>query len=135
MGFVFGARGLTMEGTSSFFLPRLVGLTRANDYVLTARIFTCKEEEHSGLFTRVVPREAVLSTAVEIAQSLLLVSPISTMVNRHLLQRGFADDSSPESAHLNESRAIAGWPNPDNEEGVASFLEKRAPDWKSDAWR
>lgn len=135
MGFVFGARGLTMEGTSSFFLSRLVGLTKANDFVLTARVFTAKDEKDCGLYTRVVARDQVMPTALEIARSLIKVSPISIMVNRHLIQRGFAEDSSPEIAHVNESRAIAGWPNPDNAEGVASFLEKRDPQWKSDPWR
>merc|ERR1719401_2266059 len=135
MGFVFGKRGLTMEGTSSFFLPRLVGLTKANDFVLTARVFTVKDEEHCGLFTKVVPRDQVLPEARKLAKSLLLVSPMSIMLNRHLLQRGFADDATPESAHLNESRMMGGWRNPDNEEGVKSFLEKRDPDFKSDPWK
>jgi enoyl-CoA hydratase/carnithine racemase len=51
-GFVFGQRGLTMEGCSSFFLPRLVGITKANDFVLTARIFECASEADCGLFVR-----------------------------------------------------------------------------------
>lgn len=135
VGFVFGKRGLTMEGTSSFFLPRLVGLTKANDFVLTARVFTAKEEEHCGLFTRVVPRDQVLPEAMKVAHSLLQVSPMSTMLNRHLIQRGFADDATPESAHLNESRMMGGWQNPDSREGIQSFLEKRDPEWKSDPWR
>mmetsp|Transcript_101547 Transcript_101547/g.287734 ORF Transcript_101547/g.287734 Transcript_101547/m.287734 type:complete len:320 (-) Transcript_101547:40-999(-) len=134
MGFVFGKRGLTMEGCSSFFLPRLVGLTKANDFVLTGRVFTVKEEEHCGLFTRVVPRDRVMPEAMELARSLLLVSPMSTMLNRHLIQRGFSDDSTPESAHLNESMCIS-WNNPDGKEGVKSFLEKRDPEFSSDPWR
>merc|ERR1719401_30544 len=135
-GFVFGRRGLTMEGTSSFFLTRLVGLTKANDFVLTARVFTAKEEENCGLFTRVVPRDQVLPTAMQIAKDMAVnVSPMSMMLNIHLLQRGFTDgESSPEAAHFNESRMMGGWRNPDNAEGVKSFLEKRAPEFKSDPW-
>lgn len=136
MGFVFGKRGLCMEGCSSFFLPRLVGLTKANDFVLTGRIFTAKEEENCGLFTRVVPKEQVLPEAMKIAHSLLDVSPMSTMLNRHLIQRGFADDATPESAHMNESRIMGGfWHNPDAPEGIKAFLEKRSPDWKTDPWK
>jgi len=135
-GFVFGRRGLTMEGTSSFFLTRLVGLTKANDFVLTARVFKAKEEENCGLFTRVVSRDQVLTTAMMIAKDMAVnVSPMSMMINIHLLQRGFADgESSPEAAHYNESRAMGGWLNPDSGEGVLSFMEKRAPDFKSDPW-
>merc|ERR1719401_1089330 len=135
IGFVFGKRGFTMEGTSSFFLPRLVGLTKANDFVLTARIFTPKEEEHCGLFTKVVPKDQVMPEAMKIAHSLLKVSPMSTMLNRHLLLRGFSDDSTPEQAHLNESLMMGGWTNPDAKEGAQSFLQKRDPDFQSDPWR
>ena len=59
-----------MEGCSSFFLPRLVGLTRASDWVITARVFTPREEENSGLFTRVLPAERVLPEAMELARDL-----------------------------------------------------------------
>jgi len=77
-GFVFGQRGLTMEGCSSFFLPRLVGMTKANDFVLTARIFECGTEADCGLFTEVVPSaEEVLPKAMEIAKHMALnVSPM-----------------------------------------------------------
>lgn len=136
MGFVFGKRGLTMEGTSSFFLPRLVGLTKCNDFVLTGRVFTVRDEANCGLFTKVVPRDQVLPEAYKLARSLLQVSPMSIMLNRHLIQRGYADDSTPESAHLNESRMMGGqWISPDSGEGVQSFLEKRDPDFKSDPWK
>jgi len=104
--------------------------------VLTARIFTPKEEENCGLFTKVVPKDQVLPEAMKIARSICKVSPMSTMLNRHLLLRGFADDnSSPEAAHCNESLMMGGWVNPDAKEGTRSFLEKRDPKFPSDPWR
>ena len=51
------------------------------------------------------------------------------MLNKHMIQRGMAEDMSPEMAHLVESKFMAGWRNPDNQEGVQSFLEKRDPDF------
>ena len=91
-GFVFGQRGLTMEGCSSFFLPRLVGMTKANDFVLTARIFECASEADCGLFTEVVPSEKVMPRAMEIAKHMASnIAPMSMMLNKHLILRGFAE--------------------------------------------
>ena len=77
-----------------------------------------------------------MSRAMEIAKHMATnVAPMSMMLNKHMIQRGFAEDMSPEMAHLIESKFMAGWRNPDNAEGVQSFLEKRAPDFTSDPWR
>ena len=99
-GFVFGQRGLTMEGCSSFFLPRLVGMTKANDFVLTARIFECGTEADCGLFTEVVPSaEEVLPKAMEIAKHMALnVSPMCAPLSSCCGSSGCGCGSAPAPA-------------------------------------
>jgi enoyl-CoA hydratase/carnithine racemase len=128
IGFVFARRGIVPEACSSWFLPRIVGISKATELVYTGRIFRAEEEKRSGLFNHVVPASTVLPRALEIAREIAdNTSATSVALSKALLWHGLADPD-PQMAHLRDSKCIywAGM-NKDAYEGVSSFLEKRAP--------
>jgi enoyl-CoA hydratase/carnithine racemase len=128
IGFVFARRGVVPEACSSWFLPRIVGISKAAELVLTGRIFRAAEEAHSGLFNYVLPREAVLPKALSIAREIAdHTSAVSVTLSKALLWHGLAE-GDPQSVHLIDSRVFF-WAgkNKDAYEGVQSFLEKRPP--------
>eukprot|EP00927_Polykrikos_kofoidii_P076661 TRINITY_DN73724_c0_g1_i1.p1 TRINITY_DN73724_c0_g1~~TRINITY_DN73724_c0_g1_i1.p1 ORF type:complete len:321 (-),score=54.09 TRINITY_DN73724_c0_g1_i1:95-1012(-) len=132
-GFVFGARGLTMECLSSTFLVRCVGWKKAMELVLTARVFVGRDAP-SGLFNYVVKEEDVLPKAFELAHEVCNTTPTAAFLNRNMIIRNM--NLSPEEAHLIESRNI-NWVSgrKDQVEGVRAFLEKRPPKFSEDPFR
>lgn len=127
-GFVFARRGLVPEAASSWFLPRVVGISRAMEWVATGRVFDAAEALAGGLVSRVVPdadlTDAVRALAAEIVDN---TSAVSVAVSRQLLW-SMLGAPGPWEAHRLDSRAIdALGRGPDAAEGVTSFLEKRAP--------
>ena len=101
-----------------------MGLTRANYYALTARIFPAAEEKDSGLFTKVVPKDKVFETALALATQVANLPPIQVSMTKALLERA----ENPEDAHLAESKCIAwAFQSRDAAEGIMSFFEKRKP--------
>ncbi|MCU6480798.1 enoyl-CoA hydratase/carnithine racemase [Arthrobacter silviterrae] len=126
--FPFSRRGIFPEGASVWYLPRLVGMTRAADWMLTGRLFGAQEALDAGLVTSVHEPDQVLEAAHALARDLIAnTSAVSTAVIRQMLNR-LSGMESPYPAHAVDSRLIAGLgSNPDAAEGVASFLEKRAP--------
>jgi len=125
VGFVFSRRGIIMEACSSFFLPRLIGYSRALHLTTTGSVYPADSPLFGTLFSELLPSpEATLSRALEIADDVAKnTSVVSTAVMRDLMYRG-AD--SAEGAHLLDSRIIHGmFGSRDNQEGVQSFLEKR----------
>jgi enoyl-CoA hydratase/carnithine racemase len=128
IGFVFARRGVVPEACSSWFLPRIVGISKAAELVLTGRIFRAAEEAHSGLFNYVLPMEQVLPKALSIAREIAdHTSAVSVTLSKALLWHGLAE-GDPQSVHLIDSRVFF-WAgkNKDAYEGVQSFLEKRPP--------
>jgi len=125
-GFVFTRRGVVPESASSWFLPRLVGLTRATDWLLSGRIFDSAEAFQAGLLTRVVAPDAVLDEALAYARQFVVdTSPTSVALARRLIGRSWGH-ATPRSAAEDESRLYAGrLRSADVREGVMSFLERR----------
>lgn len=125
-GFVFTRRGVVPESASSWFLPRLVGLTRATDWVLSGRVFDAAEAYDAGLLTKVVAPDAVLDEALAYARVFVTeTSPTSVALARRLLGRSWGHPT-PRSAAEDESRVYAGrLRSADVHEGVMSFLERR----------
>lgn len=125
-GFVFTRRGVVPESASSWFLPRLVGLTRATDWVLSGRVFGAAEAYEAGLLTRVVAPDAVLEEAMTYARVFVTeTSPTSVALARRLLGRSWGH-ATPRSASEDESRVYASrLRTADVHEGVVSFLERR----------
>jgi enoyl-CoA hydratase/carnithine racemase len=130
-GFVFAARGLVPEACSSWFLPRLVGVSRAMEWCSTARVFGPDEALAGGLVRSVHPDDELLDVARSIADEIATnTSAVSVALTRQMLWRMLGADH-PMEAHKVDSRAI--WSmgrSPDAYEGVMAFLEKRPADWK-----
>lgn len=126
IGFVFGRRGLVLEATSSFFLPRLLGTSRAMHLVTTGAVYPATDRLLDGLCTVVDEPAGVLPRALEIAGDVVAnCSAVSTTVMRDMIYRGAG---SPEEAHLLESKVLFDmFRGRDFTEGVRSFVEKRAP--------
>jgi enoyl-CoA hydratase/carnithine racemase len=126
IGFVFTRRGIVPEACSSFFLPRIVGISQAMEWTLTGRVFDAEEALRGGLVSRVVPVDDLLPTALDIANEIVEnTAPVSVALTRQMLWRQLPC-SSPMQAHRIESRGIYDrGRSADVAEGVKSFLEKR----------
>jgi len=136
IGFVFARRGVVLEACSSWFLPRLVGMSKATELVYTGRIFQAADERASGLFTHVAPAGQALSRAMAIAGEIAdHTSAVSVALCKRLMWHGLGL-KDPYAAHLADSRCFfwAGQQK-DSEEGVRSFLEKRPPRFAMSASR
>ena len=127
-GFVFSRRGVYPEGASTWFLPRLVGLGAALDWMVSGRVFGADEALQRGLVQQVHPAGLVLEKAYELARELAAsTAPVSVAVIRQLLY-GAAELASPYEVQRIDSRLIAGLADsPDALEGARSFLERRPP--------
>ncbi len=127
-GFVFARRGLVPEAGSAWFLPQVVGLPQALRWCLSGRLFDAVEALAGGLVSEVVPGEALLARAYEIAREIAeTTAPVSIALTRQMLWR-FAGEASPAAALKVDGRfAMTLGAGPDVREGVAAFIEKRAP--------
>jgi enoyl-CoA hydratase/carnithine racemase len=128
IGFVFVRRGIVPESASSWFLPRLVGMGRAAEWVLTGRVFPAEEALAGGLVTRVVPPAELLPAARGLAEEIARhTAPVAVALSRQLLWK-MAGASHPAAAHRIDSRAMF-WTgrSADVREGIAAFLAKREP--------
>ena len=136
IGFVFARRGIVPEACSSWFLPHIVGISQAMEWVATGRIFSAQEALQGRLVSRVVPAAELLPTARAIAAEIVEnTSAVSVCLARHLLWKMLGADH-PMEAHKLDSKAIH-WMgrSPDAYEGVSSFLEKRPPSFRMSASR
>lgn len=129
VGFVFGRRGFCMEACSSFYLPRLIGVSRAMHLVSTGAVYPASHKLLDGIFSEVVPADEVLPTALKIADDIALNMSIpSYKVMKDLMTYG---PTTPEEAHLLESKLFHDLVNGrDAKEGIESFMKKRAPELK-----
>lgn len=129
-GFVFARRGVVPEACSSWFLPRVVGISRAMEWVATGRVFDAAEALDGGLVREVVEPDALLPRARELAREIAEnTSGLSVALARQMLWQ-MLGASHPMEAHRLDSRAINYMgANADSREGVTSFLEKRPPEF------
>jgi enoyl-CoA hydratase/carnithine racemase len=125
-GFVFARRGIVPEAASSWFLPRVVGISQAMEWVATGRLFPAEEALAGRLVSRVVPHAELLPTARALAREIAdHTSGVSVCLARQLLWKMLGADH-PMEAHKLDSRLIhAMGASADAYEGVQSFLEKR----------
>lgn len=128
-GFVFTRRGIVPEAGSTWMLPRLVGVSRAMELLLSGRIFSGTEGAEMGLFSRALPAGDVLPAAQEFARDLAAgTSAVSVAATKALVYNGLGQDR--EESHAIEHQVFRWMGNQaDSAEGVTAFLEKRAPQW------
>jgi enoyl-CoA hydratase/carnithine racemase len=126
MGFVFARRGIVPEACSSWFLPRIVGISRAMEWVATGRVFDAQEALAAGLVRSVHAPDELLGAARDLAREIVdNAAPVSVALSRRMLWRMLGADH-PMVAHRADSRALfARGQSADVVEGVTSFLEKR----------
>ncbi|MBO9695258.1 MAG: crotonase/enoyl-CoA hydratase family protein [Sphingopyxis sp.] len=133
MGFVFGKLGITPEACSTWFLPRLVGMQQALEWVLSADIFDAAEGLRGGLFRSIHAPEALLDEAKALARKFIAGrSPVAVALARQMMWRNSAE-RHPVEAHRVDSLAMFYTSIADGKEGVAAFLAKRDPDFSGRA--
>lgn len=127
IGFIFNRRGIVPEGCCTYFLPRIIGVSRAAELILTARLFTAKEGLEMGLFSQVVSPEELLPAAKKIAYEIAdNTSAVSTALSRQMVWK-MLTQAHPMAAHIVESRSLdAMFASADAKEGTVSFMEKRS---------
>jgi len=126
IGFVFARRGIVPEACSSWFLPRVVGISRAMEWVATGRVFSAQEALDAGLLRSLHPAgellDAARALALEIAEN---TAPVSVALARRMLWTMLGAEH-PMLAHRADSRGMFyRGQSADAVEGVTSFLEKR----------
>jgi enoyl-CoA hydratase/carnithine racemase len=128
IGFVFDRRGVVPEGCCTYFLPRIIGISRAAELILTGRLFDAREGLEMGLFSQVTAPEELIPTATKIAREIAdNTSAVSTALARQMLWK-MLGEHHPMHTHIIESKAFGYMlASGDVEEGVTSFLEKRPP--------
>jgi enoyl-CoA hydratase/carnithine racemase len=126
IGFVFARRGIVPEACSSWFLPRVVGISQAMEWCATGRVFTAEEALAGGLVRGVYPAGEVLGAAHQLAAEIAEhAAPVSVALTRRLLWTNLGAEH-PMAAHRADSRAMfSRGQSDDAREGVTSFLEKR----------
>ena len=125
-GMVFARRGMSPDAASTWFLPRVVGISRALEWMISGRMFDAGEALEAGYLRSVHSSDTLLSAAHEVARRLVAESaPVSVAITRQLLWRMLGAEH-PMDAHRLESRAILSRSRADDAaEGVAAFLDKR----------
>ena len=128
MGFVFAARGIVPEGCSSWFLPRLVGISKALEWCYSGKVFRSEEALEAGLLRSIHEPEDLIPEARKLAHEMVdSSSSISITLTRHMMWK-MLGASDPIEAHRIDTAGInATGTSADASEGINSFLEKRAP--------
>jgi enoyl-CoA hydratase/carnithine racemase len=126
--FAFVRRGIIPELASHTLLPRVIGFSRAADLLLTGRQFSGREAAELGLASRALPAGEVLAAAREKAREFALAAPLAVAFSKQLLWDGMALDAPAMMRREGPPFAQLGV-HPDTREGIAHFLERRAPRW------
>lgn len=124
IGFVFNKIGITPEACSSWFLPRIVGIPKALEWVYTAEIISADDALAGGYVKAVVPPEQLLDEAYTLARRIAKHSPVAIAMSRQMMYRNAAQPH-PIEAHKVDSLAIFYASQKSGKEGVTAFLDKR----------
>ncbi len=126
IGFVFARRGIVPEACSSWFLPRIVGIGRATEWVYSGRVFPATEAHANGLIQHICEPDELLPKANAIAREIAdNTSAVSVALSRHLMWKGLGYDHPMESHKVDSKSIFFMGQSADAAEGVTSFLEKR----------
>ncbi|MGO9062916.1 MAG: enoyl-CoA hydratase-related protein [Candidatus Binataceae bacterium] len=132
VGLVYVRRGIIPEGLAAWTLPRLVGLARASELLLSGRILNAREALEYGLVSHVWADAEFMARTRELAAEIAInTSPVSVAISKRLMYN-FLTEPEIEKAQAVEDQ-IFWWigTQPDAGEGITAFLEKRRPQWKS----
>lgn len=126
MGFVFAARGITPESCSSWFLPRIVGISQALEWTLMANVFTADEALKGGLVRSIHEPDALIPATNKLARHLAdNVSATAACITRHMMWKMLGADHPVEAHRIDTCSIFALGSSNDAKEGILSFLEKR----------
>jgi len=132
IGFVFTRRGIVPEAGSTWILPRLIGLQRALDLMITGRILTANEALEIGVVGRVVPAADLLRVAAELAHEIASkTAPVAVAITRRLLWQQLMQPDFDTGRATEDKLFYWIGQSTDAAEGVESFLEKREPRWST----
>lgn len=127
---MFTRRGIVPEGASTWFLPRLVGVSQAAEWMYSGRVFDAAEALEGGLVRSVHAPDSLIDDARALAREFVESAPLSVALTRQMLWRMLTTDH-PMEAHRADSRAVHELGRTaDAREGIMSFLEKRDPDFE-----
>ena len=129
MGMVFAARGIIAEGCSSYFLPRLVGISKALEWAMSARIFRSEEALEAGLLRSIHEPDDLLPAAQELAREFAANSRVSNAVIRQMFWRMLGADDPVVAHRLDTKGMVERGKSADATEGTTAFLEKRAAEF------
>lgn len=127
-GFVFARRAMTLETGASFFLPRVVGISKALEWCLSGRMVFAPEALEHGLVSAVVPKDQLLPEAMRLAREIAdNTAPVSVALIRQMLWKGLGMSHPMEASRIESRGMYVRARDKDAKEGVMSFLEKRPP--------
>jgi len=132
LGFVFTRRGMMPELAAHLLVQRVAGFSNAADLLMSGRIFLGSEAAELGIVSQALPKETVLEAAMAKAAEYALTAPASVAITKRLLWKGL---SASMSEMLDIEVPLFAWlgNQADAKEGILSFVEKRAPEWKLSA--
>ena len=129
-GMVFVRRGVIPELASPWFLPRIVGVSKAAELMYTGRIISAQEALECGLVSRVVPDGELMNVARELASEIAVhASPVSLALTKRMLWQFLAETDLDRVEEINHTYFAWTGMQADCKEGINSFLEKRPPRW------
>jgi len=128
IGFVFNKIGITPEACSTWFLPRIVGISQALEWCYSGDIINADDAKEARFVKSVLPADELLEAAYTIARKITQHSPVAIALTRQMMYRNSALEH-PLGAHIVDSLSMLHVSRNDGKEGVQSFLEKRAPDF------
>ena len=120
--------GLTPDGTSSYFLARHIGLRRMMDLTLTNRVLSAEEAESWGLVNRIVSDEDIEAQTLKLAQQLADGAPNAAGTAKAVIYKGY-ESNLREAGDFEALNIVRAAGTPIGQEGIAAFVEKRAPEW------
>lgn len=132
VGFVFNKIGITPEACSSWFLPRIVNMGTALEWIYSGDLIKAEELERRGFLNSIETADSLLEKAYAIAERIASHSPVAIALTRQMMYRNAAQ-SSPLAAHQVDSLAIYYASQDSGKEGVKAFLEKRKPEYTDKA--
>jgi len=130
IGIVFNRRGVLPEIGCAWLLPKIIGLSRAAELMYTGRILSAQEALEYGLVSKVVPDGELMPTAKALAKEIATnCAPVSIALTKKMLYQFLTATDVQELERINNEYFMWAGVQPDAQEGIMSFLEKRAPSW------